>query len=616
MKLPPLPILGWLLLGAVQIWGLLIGWRTPGLVSSYAWMRPWLLLPFLLLGLVLWRVPTSFWRRLVFDSSGKIFYGTLALLGFAFYVLVTHAVYGGLPRIDDGVAAVFQSKIFLSGHLVLPPPPEPDFFKLNCTIGPWSDTEHGLNWWCSMYPPGWSTVAMPFVATGTERFLNPLLGGLLIVAVGWLGRELFTPRTGRVAALMMLGSPFLATIAGTHLSHVLTALCITVCAASVWRLISLGDTDSANHSANNSANKSAKATVSAGLGWGALAGFAFHLSFVTRPVTTLMLGGLIGIMVLARWRSALRVWQGVILAGVIGAAAAGTLGWYQANTTGDWKTAGHHPGMGKWGTLGFGVIAEITETDPLGWKHTPTKSVRHTLGRLQGADEKAIGWPIGLFALCLLPWALRLEGRWRWKVVWLGCFPLLLLSFFALFWYEEVYWRGRYLFAGLPFLILPAAWALSEVAAGPRANRAWRAVLAFGAAFVIAVALPAELLKFGPHHGDVDGHLVRLVEQAGIGKPGADGETRQAIVFVKSVGLGSDEFDGKNDYYATGFMHNDIGLENDIVYVQDLGERNPELLAHFPNRQAYYYTLDRVLFAAELSDASGRVLASAFPNAE
>jgi len=608
MKRLSVPLLGWVLLGAVQIWGLLIGWRTPELVSSYAWSRPgfpWLLLIWLVLGLILWRVPTSFWRRLLFDSSGKVFYGTLAVLGFALYVLVSHLVYGGVPRIDDGVAAVFQSKIFLSGHLVLPPPPEPDFFRLNCTIGPWSDTDHGLNWWCSMYPPGWSTVAMPFVATGTERFFNPMLGGFLIVAVGWLGRALFNPRTGRVAALMMLGSPFLAAIAGTHLSHVLTALCITICAASVWRLISLGDAH--GHSYN--------AKISTGLGWGALAGLAFHLAFVTRPVTTLMLGGLIGIMVLARWRSALRVWHGVILAGIIGAAAAGTLGWYQANTTGDWKTAGHHPGMGKWGKLGFGVVAEITETDPLGWKHTPTKSVRHSLGRLQGADKKAIGWPIGLFALCLLPWALRLEGRWRWKVVWLTCFPLLLLSFFALFWYEEVYWRGRYLFAGLPFLILPAAWTFAELA-GARANRGWRAFLAFGAAFVIAVALPAELLKFGLHHGDVESHLVRLVEQANIGKPGPDGETRKAIVFVKAEGLGSAEFDGKNDFFATGFMQNDIALENDILYVQDLGERNPELLRHFPDREPYYYLLDRILFSAELSDASGRVLSSAFPNAQ
>jgi len=592
--LPLLPLLGWLALGAVQIWGLMIDWRTPGLVSSYAWMQPWLLVPWLLLGLVFWRVKPERWRRLLFESSGTAFYGTLALVGFVFYVLVTHLVYAGMPRIDDGVAAVFQSEIFLTGHLVLPPPPEPDFFKLNCTIGPWSDTEHGLNWWCSMYPPGWSTVAMPFVATGTERFLNPLLGALLIVAVGWLGRELFNAKTGRIAALMMLGSPFLATIAGTHLSHVLAALCIVVCAASVWRLVSAG-----------------------GLAWGALAGLAFHLAFVTRPVTTLMLGGLIGIMVLVRWRGALRAWPAVLLAGLIGATAAGTLGWYQANTTGDWKTAGHHPGMGKWAKLGFGVIAEPDETDPLGWKHTPTKSLRHTLGRLQGASEKAIGWPVGLFALCLLPAALRIEGRWRWKVFWLCCFPLLLLCFFAMFWYEEVYWRGRYLFAGLPFLMLPAAWVVAHLSEAPRSGRAgWRAVIAFGAAFVIAVALPAELRKFGPHHGDVDGHLMRLVDQAGIGQAGADGAVEKAIVFIKAERLGSAEFDGKNDYYATGFMHNDVALENDVLYVQDLGVRNPELLRHFPGRAAYYYKLDRVLMSAELSDAKGRVLASAFPNAK
>lgn len=580
-KLPWWVWVGWALLAAMQVRGLLVDWRTPGLVSPYMWARPWLLLLWGVLGGLLWRVRAERWNTLLFRSSGPVFYGLAAGLAFCLYLFVSLAMYHGIPRLDDGIAAVYQSELFLRGQIVTPAPPEADFFKMYCFIGPWNmqeGWEHlGIDWICGMYAPGWSLLAMPFTAVGATWLLNPLLGAALVPATAWLGREVFDARTGRVAALLTLGSPFVASMAGTHLGHVLTALCMVLCTAAVWRMLRSG-----------------------GLRWGLLAGTTFHLAFLTRSVTTLLIGLMLGLLVLVRWRDALRAWPAVLATGLIGATAAGTLGWYQAHTTSDWKTMGHKVGMGQWGGLGFNTYTyEDEDTGKmLPWRYSPTKAVRFSLGRVQGADYKTLGWPVGLLALCLLAFATC--GR-RWTMLWLFAPTLLLLLFFFFFWYEEVYWRGRYLFAGLPFLLLSVAHCLSRLTAS------WRIPLCVCAAFVVAVGLPAELGQYHDGYGDIDPAMLPLVERSGI---------ENAIVHVKNYGRDYSAPEVQNKYYSTGWLQNGIALDASVLFVHDLGARNADLWKHYPDRKVYTYTLNRETRAAELTDATGKLIDSAYPPAK
>ena len=494
----------------------------------------------------------SLWRVWIFDSPRCCFEWTCATFSFAASLLLGLIAYEALPHIDDEVSALWQSQIFLSGQITLPPPPVPEAFQLATTIGPWtgSDTGQLVDWWCSMYPPGWSVLLMPFVALGVPWMLNPLLGAFLIVAIGWLGREIFGERVGRIACLLSLASPFLLLINGTHLTHTSTALTLTLCAAAVVRL--LRDPHWA---------------------WGLLAGSTMLIAFLTRTFTATLFGFLLALYVFVHWRRALAAWKAVLAALLPTLAAVGLLMAYFSVITGDPTKTGHAFAMADIGIFGFGE------------HHSPTKAVRMTIDRLLHLNRLVIGWPIGLLALVLLPCCL---GRACLKVPWLLLFPLSLLGTFALFWYWEYYWPARYVTAGVPMLLIVVAFGLVELAQAVRADSAalnrlpaWLGLS--GLLFAVLVVIPAELQRFRPQFGDADQALLASIANLD-----------QALVLVSSQGEAPDLPDPRNDYFALGWWQNGIEWQQaPVLCVRDLGERNAEILAAFPDRQPYRYMLNR-----------------------
>ncbi len=95
-------------------------------------------------------LPRRFVTRLILESRSPLFHLALFALGTASCSAVSWLFLGGLPRIDDEVAAVFQARIFSQGAFVLPLPAAPEFFELFGVLG----GRAGLGHWCGMYPPG------------------------------------------------------------------------------------------------------------------------------------------------------------------------------------------------------------------------------------------------------------------------------------------------------------------------------------------------------------------------------------------------------------------------------------------------------------------------------
>ena len=58
---------------------------------------------------------------------------------------------------------------------------------------------------------------------------------------------------------------------------------------------------------------------------------------------------------------------------------------------------------------------------------------------------------------------------------------------------------------------------------------------------------------------------------------------------MDALGIDRSEVDVDNDFYATGFMHNDLDLEGDVLYVRNLRSRNIELVRRHPDRSVYLY---------------------------
>ena len=460
---------------------------------------------------------------------------------------VAAGLFDGLPRLDDGVAAVFQARIFASGHLVLPLPEHADFFKVFGVL------DRRVGHWCGMYPPGWPALLVPGVWLGATWLISPLLHGGLVVATALLGRELYGPATGRLAGLLTLGSPLLLVLGGEHLSSTPTAFALVACAWFTLRLVRTGRPR-----------------------FGALAGLAWGLAFLCRPLSALLVGGIIALYPLVRWRAACAAWRGMGLAALLAVLAAGTLAAFQHATTGDAGTPGHEIGLGARGRLGFGRL-DAART------HTVGLAFEYSLRRLRNVSHHLLGWPAPFYLIALAPF---LAGRARAREAWLLAPSLALLLVFATYWYYDMYYPSQYLTEGLPALLVLVAAALTGHAGRTAPQRvAWSApALAAGWSFALLAGGPHYFDGFHKNFGDVESVLPRVVARHDI---------THAVIFMDQIGEGTDRHDPRNNFYATGFMRNDLALQGDVIYARNLRERNIELMQHYPGRAYYLYRFNR-----------------------
>ncbi|MGI6495637.1 MAG: hypothetical protein ACOX5G_06060 [Kiritimatiellia bacterium] len=521
----------------------------------------------LVVGLALaWMPGLEPWRKRVgqwlFHSPRRRIQWVFGVAAFLLYAGIAWFRFKGLPYLDDDVAALFQARIFASGRIVLPLPEHGQFFDQFGLLG----TIHGHPFVCTMYPPGLSLLLLPGVLAGVPWLMVPITGGLLVAATIALGAELLGERAGRLAGLFMLGSPFIGILAGTHLSHIPTALLLVVCWLAAVRLLRTGLT---------------RHGVVAGAAWGAACLF--------RPLTALVVGAVIALGVMVQWRRALAAWRGVLAALLLAGAGVALLALWQHATVGDALTPGHVIGMRRYGSMGF-----VRFTDKL--EHTPEIAWHHTLARMRAVNDRLLGWPLPAFALVL--WAL-LVRRARPAGFWLFSGWLALLAIYAFYWYYEEYWPARYTTAGIPLLLILAArgWTLLRGNAGGTGKTARRArpvahaVLAVGLAYAALVAWPWEWNWLGCQPGDMEHVLPRALEAFGIDR---------GIVFMRCKGRILKQGDAYNDYYAAGFIRNDLHMDGPLVFARNQ-RRDNELLMNDPSRGPFYlYTFHRATHQATL----------------
>ena len=489
--------------------------------------------------------------RLLFGSRLAVFNAVVFAVGTGIHAATAWAAFDGLPRLDDAVAAIFQARIFASGALTLPLPPAPHFFECFGVLGGWAGVGH----WCTMYPPGWSLLLVPGVLCGAPWLVNPVLGGLLVVALSALARELFGDRVGRLAAIMALFSPYLAVVCGSHLSHTATALFLTTCA---WALVKLMESGRAVH--------------------GLVVGGAWGMAFLCRPLTTVAIGAAIGLWVPARWRGIPRAFRGLCLAVLLALAAGGALATWQYVTTGNPRTPGHTIGMHR-GKYGF-VRLDHART------HTVELGLDFTRKRMRVLNDQLLGWPVP--AMLIVLFALY-SGRGRGREWWLAGPWLAALAVYCPYWYWETYLPARYTFSAVPALLVLAARSYAQLEdalarRGLRWAHAARGLFAAGCLSAAAVHWPYIVRGFGPNHGDVESALPKVMARY---------DVHNAVVFIDAVGRSWNTGDNMNDFYATGFMRNTLDLAGDVVFARDSDGGNLELMDVYPDRRYFLYVYVR-----------------------
>jgi 4-amino-4-deoxy-L-arabinose transferase-like glycosyltransferase len=186
----------------------------------------------------------------------------LGLILFTFFMgaLVSRTVFEHLPHLEDEVAYLFQARLLARGQVVIDSPqPGRPFWQ------PFILDYNGHRF--GKYPLGWPGMLAVGVLMGQLWVVNAWLSAVTVALTYRLGREIFNPNTGIIAAGLVSFSPMALLLNGTLMSHTAALFTTTLFLYAYWRL------------------ESRRYAVR----WGIIAGVALGLTIINRPVAGLAL---------------------------------------------------------------------------------------------------------------------------------------------------------------------------------------------------------------------------------------------------------------------------------------------------------------------------------------
>lgn len=136
----------------------------------------------------------------------------LALFTVLATALVADRVFERLPHLEDEMAYTWEARAITGGQIKLPTPVCP-----RCFLQPFVVDYNGARF--GKYPLGWPVVLAAGELLGARSLVNPLLAGFTIWLIYLLGKKLFDPPTGLLAAFLTATSPFFLMNSASLLSH-------------------------------------------------------------------------------------------------------------------------------------------------------------------------------------------------------------------------------------------------------------------------------------------------------------------------------------------------------------------------------------------------------------
>ncbi len=519
----------------------------------------------------------------------------LLAAGFTFVVAnaVSWFVFFHMPQVADSISQVFQARIFAAGRLWLPSPGFPDFFDYTYIINVAAQTGHPAsgfavaNWpgefgrWYSQYPFLHPLLLALGVLVKAPWLVNPLLGALTVVAVYFLGREVYDERTGRLGALLACVSPFIFNMSGEFMNHSSALLFATLFMLFWFRafrpssLVPRPSSPATRNSQLVTRNLSFVAPLLAGVFIGLVADI--------RPYTALALAfpfALYGLVKTVKEPG--RYLGRFVLLVVAGAATASLALLY------NWLTNGHPLLFGyvvKWGAgheVGFGRGA-------WGQSHTPLRGLINTGHDLNMLNRFLFEWPLPALAVIAVVFLAGAASRRDWLL--LAAFASLPVAYFF-YWFHQACFGPRFLYEASACLMLLTVRGGQSL--GPLLRRTFGQDVSDRAAgtfigrllplmlfWMAAVGLPP-LLRSYREPARVNHQPVANARRAGLAN---------ALVFCNDFG--------------NGFTANSLGRDGDIVYARDYGLINSALTIAYPGRACWYANRDtlRPLDSTDYADS-------------
>ncbi len=470
--------------------------------------------------------------------------------------LISWRIFQHIPHVEDSIDQVFQGRIFASGHVTLPARLNDYFFTYTQMVN------DGTKMY-AQYPFGHSMLLALGTLVHAEWLVNPVLGSAEIIVLYFLGKEVYDERTGRIAALLGVASPFLLFMSSEYMNHASGLLFLSLFLLFFFRTI----------------RPLRGMHLSSSFVDPLLSGLSLAMALNIRPLSALAVSVptatyAVYLLVKSRWKalpSFLLLLTPVLL-------GLGAFLLYNYLTTGSPLLSGYEAygmlmyGHTNWG-LGFG------DRGIAGWgAHTPARGLVETGESLNALNLFLFESPFPGLLLVLLLFLAFTRNPLDWLL--LASFASLPVVYFF-YWWHDLCFGPRFLYEGLAPILLLSARGLVEFpkfigrAVGADAEAKTRSVVAISAVVTLAVAagvgMPRLLMRYGLRSYGVDDQVYASVRKRSISN---------AVVFV---GPQHPAY-----YYGSGFQYNALDFEGPVVYARDRGPENYVLMRRFPNR-AYYY---------------------------
>ncbi|PWB71383.1 MAG: hypothetical protein C3F15_12740 [Holophagae bacterium] len=470
----------------------------------------------------------------------------LAAAATASSLWMASAVLERLPHLPDETVELLQARWLSEGRLSQAATAIQDHLDI-----PFTYVAAGR--WLAHYPPGWPLLLAAGLELGAPWAVAPLLGGLYVLLLWRLGRELFDGPTGVIAAGLAVLSPMSRIVFSSHLSHAgsATAIVLALLLVAIAR------------------RRSSPALAASG-------GLCFALAFAMRPLAAVA----VAVPAAAFLLDGSTTGRGPRRTGVLlGAALGGVVGtlpllWANLALTG---SVLHLPY-----TLAKGSMYGLANL-PFG--------IQNMDAILASTVPALYGWGWGSswvwifqalpLAFAWIPFLLRRAGRA--EVVLLGVVACVVAGHLLTRAHGLHGFGPRYYFDAFFALYLLTARGVLELGrigadpASPTGNRAAgsRATTAAAALLIVALCLPAALAlpeRLRLYHGynGVDGSLERAIAEAGL--------ERAIVVF------GGDDWQD----WAMASRHMTGQLARDLVFARSLDD-NSALWAAYPDRPVWVW---------------------------
>lgn len=504
--------------------------------------------------------------RAISNSVSFLWGATLLLVcaaAFLVIALISLGIFERVPHVEDEAAYLFQAQVFAQGRLSVSTPPYPESYW-----SPFVVDFQGQRF--GKYPPGYPLLLSLGVRLGRPWIVNALLAALSLWFLAQLGRVIYSPTTGLIAAALGLTCPVFLAESGTLLSHTASFFLTVV---FLWAFANLIEVPGGQH------NRQA-----------VVAGLALGFLLITRPYDALGVGLPFGLYALAHIlhgnRRLLR--HGVMVVGIALIFGLMLLVYWRL-LTGQFVNA--YRLVWPYDRPGFGPEIGVNG-------YTLQTGFFLTRLNLRALSRGWLGWP-GYLNIVLLWAPFLLRPRDRWNYLLLAGF-VSVVTVHITYWYYGGHDAGfpRYYYAALPMLLLLTARGIELVAGSLRslASRVWppakmRAfqisagcvtLALYGAVVALVVYnvvafLPDNLRAFQGKYG-ITAAPLRAVREAGI---------TGALVFVTPYETWRD--------FAIFFAANSPTLDSDVVYAIYRDKTQAQAVkALYAGRQCYVQRRDRL----------------------